>query len=246
MLITAAINGARSKVEHPHIPVTSAEIATAAAEAAAGGAGAIHFHARSEDGREVLDSAAIAGNLHAVRARLRNLPIGVSTGAWIVPDPETRLRKVQAWDVLPDFASVNFHEEGAAGLAATLIGRGVGIEAGISNARAARNLVSSGLSRQCLRILVEPQDQEIASALKTALEVESILSHAGIGLTTVLHGTDRTAWELLDEALRRGYDIRIGFEDTLRLRNGKTAQSNAELVREARTQVESLGLGKRT
>jgi uncharacterized protein (DUF849 family) len=246
MLITAAINGSRSKAEHPHIPVTSVEIATAAAEAADEGAGAIHFHARADDGREVLDSASVAANLHAVRARLRNLPIGVSTGAWIVPDPETRLRKMQGWDVLPDFASVNFHEEGAAGLAATLIGRGVGIEAGISNARAARSLVSSGLSRQCLRILVEPQDQEIATALKTALEVESILSHAGIGLTTVLHGTDRTAWELLDEALCRGYDIRIGFEDTLRLRNGKTAQSNAELVREARTQVESLGLGKRT
>jgi len=57
---------------------------------------------------------------------------------------------------------------------------------------------------------------------------------------------DRTAWELLDEAVRRGYDIRIGFEDTLRLRDGKTAQSSAELVREARTLVESLGLGKRT
>jgi uncharacterized protein (DUF849 family) len=246
MLITAAINGSRSKAEHPHIPVTSVEIATAAAEAADEGAGAIHFHARAEDGREVLDSAAVSANLHAVRARLPNLPIGVSTGAWIVPDPETRLRKVQAWDVLPDFSSVNFHEEGAAGLAATLIGRGVSIEAGISNTKAARNLVSSGLARQCLRILVEPQDQEIGPALKTAFEIESILSHAGIGLTTVLHGTDRTAWELLDEALRRGYDIRIGFEDTLRLRDGKTAQSNAELVREALTQVESLGLGKRT
>lgn len=246
MLITAAINGSRSKAEHPHIPVTSAEVASAAAEAAAAGAEAVHFHARSEDGREALDSSAIAGNLQAVRARLPNLPIGVSTGAWIVSDPEARLRKVQAWDVLPDFASVNFHEEGAAGLAATLIGRGVGIEAGISNAKAARNLVSSGLSRQCLRILVEPQDQETASALKMVLEIESILNHAGIRLTTVLHGTDRTAWELLDEAVRRGYDIRIGFEDTLTLRNGKTAQSNAELVREAQTRVESLGSKKRT
>jgi uncharacterized protein (DUF849 family) len=245
MLITAAINGSRSKTEHPHIPVTSSEIATAATEAAAEGAKAIHFHARSEDGRETVDAAAIAANLDAVRAKLQDLPIGVSTGAWIVPDPEMRLRKVQAWDVLPDFASVNFHEEGAAGLAATLIGRGVGIEAGISNVKAARNLVASGLARQCLRILVEPQDQEMTSALKTALEIESILNHAGLRLATVLHGTDRTAWELLDEAIRRGYDTRIGFEDTLRLPGGRTAQSNAELVREARTRVESLG-GKKT
>ena len=244
MLIQAAINGSRSKVEHPHIPLTSAELATAAAEAATAGAGAIHFHARSEDGRETLDGAAIAANLESIRAKLQDLPVGVSTGAWIVPDPESRLRIVQAWDVFPDFASVNFHEEGAAGLAATLMGRGVGIEAGISNAKAARKFVASGLARQCLRILVEPQDKEIGPALKTTLEIENILNHAGVSLTTVLHGTNGTAWELLDEAIRRGYDIRIGFEDTLRLRNGKTAPSNAELVHEARTRVESLSSKK--
>ena len=49
MLIQAAINGSLAKVEHPHIPLTSAELATAAAEAATAGAGAIHFHARAED-----------------------------------------------------------------------------------------------------------------------------------------------------------------------------------------------------
>lgn len=241
MLIQAAINGSRSKVEHPHIPLTSAELATAAAEAATAGAGAIHFHARSEDGRETLDGAAIAANLESIRAKLQDMSVGVSTGAWIVPDPETRLRIVQTWDVFPDFASVNFHEEGAAGLAATLIGRGVGIEAGISSTKAARKLVASGLARQCLRILVEPQEEEVAPALKTTLEIENILNHAGVRLATILHGTNRTAWELLDEAIRRGYDVRIGFEDTLRLRSGETARSNAELIREARTQMESLG-----
>jgi uncharacterized protein (DUF849 family) len=246
MLIQAAINGSRSKVEHPHVPLTSAELAAAAEEAAAAGAEAIHFHARSEDGRETLDGAAIAANLESIRERLQDLPVGVSTGAWIVPDPERRLRIVQTWDLFPDFVSVNFHEEGAVGLAATLMGRGIGIEAGISDTKAARKLVASGLARQCLRILVEPQDEEIAPALKTTLEIENILNHAGVRLATVLHGTDGTAWELLDEAIRRGYDIRIGFEDTLRLRDGKTAQSNAELVREARTRVESLGSEKRT
>ncbi len=241
MLIQAAINGSRSKVEHPHIPLTSAELATAASEAATAGAGAIHFHARSEDGRETLDGAAIAANLESIRAKLQDLSVGVSTGAWIVPDSESRLRIVQAWDVFPDFASVNFHEEGAVGLAATLIGRGVGIEAGISHPKAARKFVLSGLAKQCLRILIEPQEEEVAPALKTTLEIENILNHAGVRLATILHGTNGTAWELVDEAVRRGYDVRIGFEDTLRLRSGEMAQSNAELVREARTQMESLG-----
>lgn len=244
MLIQAAINGSRSKVEHPHIPVTSAELAAAAAEAATAGARAIHFHARSEDGQEALDSAAIAGNLRAIRAKLPNLPVGVSTGAWIVSDSEARLRKVQVWDVLPDFASVNFHEEGAARLAATFIGRGVGVEAGMSTTQAARNLVLSGLAGQCLRILIEPQETEIGRALSTIGAIEGVLRDSRITIATVLHGIDSTAWELLDEAVRRGYSVRIGFEDTLRLRSDRIAQNNAELIREARARIKILSSKK--
>jgi uncharacterized protein (DUF849 family) len=52
MLITAAINGSRSKAEHSHIPVTSVEIATAAAEAADEGRERFTFtHAQRMAGR---------------------------------------------------------------------------------------------------------------------------------------------------------------------------------------------------
>jgi uncharacterized protein (DUF849 family) len=38
---------------------------------------------------------------------------------------------------------------------------------------------------------------------------------------------------MLDEANARGYDVRIGLEDTLVMPDGRVAKDNAELVTEA-------------
>jgi uncharacterized protein (DUF849 family) len=46
----------------------------------------------------------------------------------------------------------------------------------------------------------------------------------------VLHGTDATAWPMIDLASARGYGTRVGLEDTLVLPDGTTAGGNAELV----------------
>lgn len=52
-------------------------------------------------------------------------------------------------------------------------------------------------------------------------------------LPVLLHGTEATAWPMMAEAIIRGYDVRIGLEDTLVLPDGRMAQGNAELVAEA-------------
>ena len=239
MFIQAAINGRRSKAEHPLIPISSSELAEATLGAAAAGAKAIHFHARAHDGQETLDSTDVAENLIAVHARAKGVPVGVSTGAWIVTDLEVRLSKIHAWKVLPDFASVNFHEDGATELTQLLLDRRVGVEAGIVSVNAARQFISSGLANQCLRVLIEPQEKSLEAALGTASAIEAMLDGAGVQTPRILHGVDTTVWELMDEAIRRGHSVRIGFEDTLELRNGKTARDNAELVREANSNLET-------
>lgn len=48
---------------------------------------------------------------------------------------------------------------------------------------------------------------------------------------------ENTAWPLLNVALQRGYDTRIGLEDTLYLPDGGMARDNAELVAFARQQI---------
>jgi uncharacterized protein (DUF849 family) len=55
----------------------------------------------------------------------------------------------------------------------------------------------------------------------------------------LLHGFEHSAWPLLDIALQRGYDTRIGFEDTLFMPDGSRAPSNAALVAAARERVKS-------
>lgn len=199
------------------------------------GAGAIHFHVRSPDGRESLAAPDVARAVSAVRSACRGAPAGISTGAWIEPDPDRRLSLVRRWHVLPDYASVNFNEPGAVEIAEELLELGVAVEAGLPDPGAAEALVRSGLEDRCLRLLLEPQEPELSAALDTVSAMERVLGGAMAGpASRLLHGVDVTAWPLLQEAARRGYDARIGLEDTLRLPGGELAGDNLELVRAAR------------
>ena len=233
MLVKAAINGGRAKTEHPSIPVSPSEIAAAVVECLSAGASAIHFHIRSEDGRESLADEDLARTLQVVRKMTPTAQVGVSTGAWIVPDPAMRVKAVASWTTLPDFASVNFSEEGANEVAQVLIQKSVGVEAGLSDAGDAERLVNSGLAGRCLRILIEPQEQEIEKARATVKETKAVLDQARIDIARVLHGTEATTWAILEDAVKLGYGIRVGFEDTLTLPDGTPAGSNAELVKQA-------------
>ena len=233
MLIEAALNGGRNRSQHPAIPQSSDELAQAARESVAAGAGAIHFHVRGPDGRESLAPPDVAAAVRAVRGAIPGTPFGVSTGAWILKDAALRHKTVSDWKVLPDFASVNFKEEGAVELASLLASRGLGIEAGLSDTLGAEILVTSGLAASCLRILLEPQENSADSALANVSAIEAVLKAGGVKLPLLLHGLDATAWELLDAAAARGYDTRVGFEDVLTLPGGALAASNAELIAEA-------------
>src|SRR2546427_2971663 len=149
-LIQAAINGRRTRAEHPGVPTTPDQQALAAAECVAAGAGAIHLHVRAPDGRESVAAGDVARAVAAMRGAVPGVPIGVSTGAWIVVDSERRLKEVERWTVLPDYASVNFHEDGSRQLAELLHSRGVGIEAGLSNARGGGRVWGGGPAHNAL------------------------------------------------------------------------------------------------
>ena len=235
MILQAALNGARAPAEHPALPVHPDQLAADAKACAAAGAGAVHFHVRAPDGRESLAAADVARAVNVVRSASRGTPAGISTGAWIEPDPDRRLAQIRRWRVLPEFASVNFDEPGAVEVAEELLELGIGVEAGVSGTAAAEVLARSGLEDHCLRVLLEPSEPDVLSALETVAAMERILERAGP--PRLLHGTGATAWPLLREAVRRGYDARIGLEDTLQLPEGTAARDNLELIRAARTWI---------
>jgi uncharacterized protein (DUF849 family) len=241
VLIQAAINGTRTVTEHPAIPITPEQQSREAYAAVAAGAGAVHVHVRDADGRESLAPDDVAAAVRAIRAACPSVPVGVSTGAWIVPGFERRLALIRAWSTLPDFASVNFHEEGATQVARLLLNLGIGVEAGIWHAAAADTLLRSGSANECLRILLEPA--EVDEAVEPARANLDSIEHA-LDLTgppRLLHGLGRSAWFFVQLAARRGYDTRSGFEDTLALPNGSDAESNAALIIAARRIVAEDG-----
>jgi len=231
MLLKAAINGKRMRDEHPAVPLTPRQQAQQAAVAVAAGAGAIHLHPRDAHGRESLAAEEVAAALEAIRAACPSTPVGVSTGAWIVPEVEHRLAFIGVWEVLPDFAGVNFHEPGALEVTRLWLSKGVAVEAGLWDVPAAERLRQSGLAGHCLRLLLEPA-QEAGDPHVRLKGIEKAL--ASVEAPRLLHGFEATAWEFIGLAAQRGYDTRVGLEDTLFLPDCTRAQDNAELVAAAR------------
>lgn len=221
MLLQAALNGDRSKADHPGVPISADELARDAAACAAAGAGAIHMHPRDAEGRERLE--AVDEAVVAVRAACR-LPVGVSTGAWIEPDVERRLALVRTWRE-PDYASVNVSEEGWAELMRALTESGIGIEAGVWSVADAERLAAAGI--EVLRVLVEHTGHSPVADIHAALD------RGGITAPGLQHGQDESTWEVLEDAAQRGLDTRVGLEDTLHLPSGERASGNEELVRAA-------------
>lgn len=233
MLIKACLNGARDLDAHPALPLTPTELAAAAQAAVAAGAGAIHMHPRDSDGKQSLDPAAVGAAVAAVRASCPGIAVGTTTIFGIAPDPQQRAALVTSWQTRPDFVSVNFDEPGLTELCTALQSIGVAIEAGIDSAATAGIYVNSAVFGACLRVLIEPGEAEPIAALATVAAIEAVLNAAADRTPRLLHGQNQAAWVLLDAAFARGYDTRIGFEDTLTLPDGTLAADNAALIIEA-------------
>jgi len=225
--VKACINGARTPDQHPNLPVTPDQLAAAALAAHGAGAKAVHMHAKNADGVDSLLPEHVDGAVSAVRHAAPGLPLGVTTGYWALPDVDARLRAVDGWTVLPDFASVNWHEPGSEELARLLLSKGLGVEVGIFHTEAAESWAASEMAAHCMRVMIELQaDGDIA----TADDLLGQVLEAGSPAPVLLHGFDESCWPLLEHAGARGVQTRIGMEDTLRLPDGSTAPDNAALV----------------
>jgi uncharacterized protein (DUF849 family) len=166
------------------------------------------------------------------------VPVGVTTGAWIEPDLPRRLRLIREW-TRPDYTSVNLSEPGAVEVMRALLETRVGIEAGVWTVEDAELLVSSGLAGRVTRVMIEPVEVSRADAVALVGAIHGVLDRAGARAPRLQHGDGEAAWILIEDAVRRGIDTRVGFEDTVLLPDGQRAASNAELVQAAR----ALGAG---
>ncbi|HET7665942.1 MAG TPA: 3-keto-5-aminohexanoate cleavage protein [Mycobacterium sp.] len=225
--VKACINGARTPDQHPTLPVTPEQLAVAAVAVHGAGAKAVHMHPKDADGVDSLLPEHVDAAVSAVRHAVPGLPLGVTTGFWALPDADARLRAVDGWTALPDFASVNWHEPGSERLARLLLSKGLGVEVGIFHAESAESWAASEIAQHCMGVMIEMQaDADIATADDLLGQVLAVGSPAPV----LLHGFDESCWPLLKHAGERGVQTRIGMEDTLKLPDGSTAPDNAALV----------------
>ena len=244
MLLQAALNGPFTKSEHPALPVSVDELARDAVACVAAGVRAIHLHPRDAEGRERLDAEVVDEVVTEVREAC-GVPVGVTTGAWIEPDLMHRLELVRAWHA-PYYASVNLSEPGAVEIMKALIQASIGIEAGVWTVEDAEQLGTSGLGGKVTRILVEPGELQLldsrdkaADALGLVEDIHRTLDRYGLTAPRLQHGDGEITWVLLEDAIRRGLDTRIGLEDTVYEQNGERTAGNEALARVAR----GLGAG---
>jgi uncharacterized protein (DUF849 family) len=152
------------------------------------------------------------------------------TGEWIERDEARTLASVDAWDELPDYASVNLGELAAPALMEKLRQRGVGIEAGLAAIADAERLVKLDTGKRVLRILIEIAEQDIGKALSVADGIVAVLDRAEARRPLLLHGSDATVWPFVSLAADRRWSTRVGLEDGDLLPGGTIASGNAALV----------------
>jgi uncharacterized protein (DUF849 family) len=234
MTLQAAVNGDRTKADHPAVPVTQDELIHDVTECLAAGAREFHIHVRDADGNPTFEPGRVDGAASAVRAAGAQAA-GVTTVAGIEPDLRRKLDLISRWTV-PSYSSVNLCEEDAVQVMRTLLAAGIGIEAGVWTPEDAVALVRCGLAGQVTRVLVEPGEAQAGAgdAIPMVDAIHEILDRAGIRAPRLQHGDGELTWILIEDAVRRGIDTRVGFEDTLYLPDGSRARNNADLVAAAR------------
>jgi len=213
------VNGPSTKEWRAATPVSVEELAPDATACVAAGARAIHLHPRDGEGHEWLDDRVIDAVVDKVQDAC-GVPVGVSTGAWIEPNPARRLAPVQTWRA-PDYASVTLSEAS------------VGVKAGIWSVEDANRLAATGLGQKVKGLLIEPVEVSGASALSVSEDIHHALNRLGHTAPRLQRGDGEATWVLLTAARRRGIDSRTGLEDTVCEPKGELTTGNAALVRSA-------------
>jgi uncharacterized protein (DUF849 family) len=222
MSVKGCLNGARTREEHPAVPLTPAELAADAAAAWRAGAFAVHVHPRDARGVQTLDAGACDAAVAAIRAAVPGLPVGLSTAETIDRDPFARAAAITRWRAAPDFVSVNLSELGWAGIIRAALHAGIGVEAGLASPRDAHELARSPFAHRVMRALVEVEGGEE--------DAQAIAALVPAGVPQLWHGYGERTWQIVAAGATSGHDVRVGLEDVLVLPDGRPAPSNAELV----------------
>lgn len=241
VIITCAITGAETTRERqPNLPILPEEQAKAAEEAVKAGASIIHLHVREDDGKPSQRPERFQEAISAIKKRVPDVIIQISTGGAVGESIENRARPLA---LKPEMASLNIgslnfgeevfinHPKEVEGLAKKMKEHGVMPELEVYEAghvEAAFALAKKG-------VIVAPYHFQFVLGVPGGMsgDVRNLqLLHSMMpeGTHWGVAGIGRFQLPMAVHALVMGGHVRVGFEDNIFYSKGVVAKSNAELV----------------
>ena len=241
LILTCAITGAETTRERqPALPVTPAEQALAAEEAAKAGASVIHLHVREDDGRPTQRVERFEEAIRAIRARVPDIIIQISTGGAVGESVENRMKPLT---LKPEMASLNIgtmnfgeevfwnHPKDVRALAARMKDLGVSPELEIYEA----GMLETVLRLRKEEVLADPLNVQFVLGVPGGMSgdvrnLTHLVSMLPAGVHWGVAGIGRYQLPMAVHAVMMGGHVRVGLEDNIFYHKGVLAKSNAELV----------------
>jgi 3-keto-5-aminohexanoate cleavage enzyme len=239
-VITAALTGPiATKADNPNLPTTPEEIAAAAVGAHEAGAAVVHVHVRDAQGRPTADLELARRTVGLIEDSCPAL-IQLSTGVGLGVPYEARERLVEARPRMAtlNVCSMTFGQgeflnppDGVRRLAARMRELDVKPELEVYDT----GHLEMALTLHAEGLLVEPLQFSFVlgvrgGAAATAANLLAMIGRLPEGSIWQVIAIGRANLELTAIGLALGGNARTGMEDTLMLRRGVPAGSNAELV----------------
>ncbi len=270
-ILTCAITGNQTtRAQHPRLPITPEEIATAAIDAAKAGAAVVHLHARDpETGRGSMNLALFREIVARIRDSGTDVILNLSTGeggrflpsdddpsvaapGTTLTQPEKRIVHIE--DLKPEICTLDFNT--------MFSGSGVVINTPRNLEIMAQRIYAAGVLPE-IEIFDTGDLQLATSFIERGLLKSPVLFQLVLGVRygavadpqTLAYyaarlpkdakwaafGIGRMAFPMVAQSWLLGGHVRVGLEDNVYLRKGVLARDNAELVEKAVGLVETLG-----
>ncbi|TRW96597.1 3-keto-5-aminohexanoate cleavage protein [Paracoccus sp. M683] len=271
IIITCAVTGNQaSRQNHPALPVTPEEIATACLEAADAGAAIAHIHVRDpETGEPSMELDLYRQVVDRIRARNTALILNITTGPGgryhpsdhdpAVPGPRTNLllpekRAEHIVALRPDIATLDLNTMTFGREVVINTPRNARIMAEIINGAGVKpeiEVFDSGdisLAHDLLAegVLKSPPMFSIVTGIKYGFPATPDVMATAARLLPrdaawTGFGVGRMSFPMAVQSFLLGGHVRVGMEDNSYISKGVLTKGNAELVERGRDLIEKLG-----
>lgn len=236
--LMVAPNGARKqKSDHSSVPLTIPEIAHTAIKCFNAGADYLHLHVREADGAHSLDPELYTDAMQAVNDTVPTMPIQITTESAGIFNVQTQYKCLTS--LVPKAASISVREIARD---TTLAPRVYGFcnEANIevqhilynpNDIALLKEWYASGTVPAHMKSVIFVLGQYQPMVLAQPEDLQAFLDASkGMELDWAICAFGQNELACATEALRKGGNIRIGFENNILLPDGSPAKDNAQTV----------------